>query len=52
VPGTLWLGDDEVAAQELQPFGRAEDADLDEPLVLETGPAPGPTLGRVHGRFP
>jgi hypothetical protein len=37
--GALGLGDDELAADELDPVTR-EDAKIDEPLVLDSLPAP------------
>ena len=46
----LWLGDDQLAADQLDGFAGLEDAEGDELLVLDPGSAAGPGLGRRHGR--
>jgi hypothetical protein len=50
VRGALWLGDHELATDELDGLARLEDAQVDELLVLGSAEASGPRLvGRHHG---
>jgi hypothetical protein len=45
----LWLGDHELATDELDRLARPEDTQVDEPLVLGPREATGPDLVARHG---
>src|SRR5919197_4208448 len=48
VRGALWLGDHELAADQLDGLARLEHAQLDKPLVLGSAEASGPGLVARH----
>src|SRR5262245_49487491 len=42
VPAALWLSHDQEAVEQLEAFVRPEHTELDQAIVLDTRPAPGP----------
>ena len=48
VRAALRLGDDELSTEELDRITGPKDAGLDEPVVLDTGPAPRPDITCRH----